>query len=64
MTTTGRTHQFTVAGEGIWDNPKHYRCKLCGFARAVMSAPSDFGCHDGLREFYAAAEREAFGAVG
>ena len=64
MTTIERTHEFTVAGKGTSDNPKHYRCKLCGFARPVMSAPSDIGCHDGLHEFYAAVEREIFGHVG
>ncbi len=62
--TTERAHQFTVAGKGSLDNPKYYRCKLCGFARPVMTAGSDIGCHDGLREIYAAAERDLFGTVG
>ena len=58
MTTIERTHEFAVAGNGTSDNPKYYRCKLCGFARPVMNATSDMGCHDGLRKFYLAVERD------
>lgn len=58
MTMIARTHKFAIAGKDTSDSPKYYRCKLCGFARPVMSASSDMGCHNGLRAFYAAMERD------